>query len=350
MSNVYSSTPRVVRRFIERCFNSNLVPFIKSSPGAGKSQIMYALAKQYNLDLIDIRLSMCDPTDLNGLPTFNHETGKAEFRPFETFPTAGTPLPPGKDGWLLFFDEFNSAPKSIQAASYKIILDHMVGMHRLHDNVFKACAGNLATDRAIVNPLSTAMQSRLVHLKMEVSFEDWLRDVALPKSYDSRIIAFLSMYPSKLMDFRPDHEDETFCCPRTWEFMNRLTKTDGVEQPIVPDDAALYAGTITSGVATDFMSFTQVFKNLVRIEDVVANPHTAPIPDDVGACWATVTRLMERVTLDTLEPVMQYIERYELQMRVLGMRALLVKEPDWASHNALRKSSVELARYLWAND
>ena len=99
-------------------------------------------------------------------------------------------------------------------ASYKIMLDHMVGMNKLHECVFKGAAGNLQSDRAIVNPLSTAMQSRVIHLKMEARFDDWLRDVALPQNYDSRIIAFLSMYPSKLMDFRPDHEDETFSCPR----------------------------------------------------------------------------------------------------------------------------------------
>ena len=311
---------------------------------------MRQIAKDYNLELIDIRLSMCDPTDLNGLPCFNEKTGKAEFRPFDMFPVLGTPLPPGKNGWLMFFDEFNSAPKSIQAASYKIMLDHMVGMNKLHECVFKAAAGNLQSDRAIVNPLSTAMQSRVIHLKMEASFEDWLRDVALPQQYDSRIIAFLSMYPSKLMDFRPDHEDETFSCPRTWEFMNRLIKPDGVETPITDADAPLYAGTITSGVATDFVQFSKVFKNLVTFEKVCKDPLTAEVPEDVSACWATVTRLMERVDENTLEPVMQYLSRYELQMRVLGMRAALVKNPDWAKLPAMRKPMVDLAKYLWTDD
>ena len=235
-------------------------------------------------------------------------------------------------------------------ASYKIMLDHMVGMNTLHECVFKAAAGNLQTDRAIVNPLSTAMQSRVIHLKMEANFDDWLRDVALPQNYDSRIIAFLSMYPSKLMNFQADHEDETFCCPRTWEFMNRLTKPDGVEVPILDEDAALYAGTITSGVATDFVQFSKVFKNLVTFEAVCANPHGAAIPEDVSAMWATVTRLMERVTDDSLKPVMEYISRYELQMRVLGMRSALIKNPDWTKHKAIRKPMVELAKYLWTED
>ena len=355
MTNIYSSRPRQIRRNVERCFNAGLVPFVKSSPGIGKSSIMRAIAKDYNLELIDIRLSMCDPTDLNGLPTFDHETGRAKFMPFDMFPVLGTPLPKGKNGWLMFFDEFNSAPKSIQAASYKIILDHMVGMNTLHENVFKAAAGNLSTDRAIVNPLSTAMQSRVIHMQMEANFDDWLRDVALPQNYDSRIIAFLSMYPSRLMDFRPDHEDNTFCCPRTWEFMDRLTRPasdDGKrrEIPIVDEDAALFAGTITSGTATDFVKFVELAKDLVSFGVVVERPAHAPIPDEVSAQWATVTRLIERVTDETLEPVMAYLDRYEMQMRVLAMRAALVKNPDWIKHKGMRKSSVELAKYLWTED
>ena len=132
--------------------------------------------------------------------------------------------------------------------------------------------------------------------------------------------------------------------------MNRLTKPDGIEVPILDEDAALYAGTITSGVATDFVQFSKVFKNLVTFEAVCANPYSAAIPDDVSAMWATVTHLMERVDEHTLEPVMEYISRYELQMRVLGMRSALIKNPDWVKHKAMRKPMVELAKYLWTDD
>lgn len=75
----------------------------------------------------------------------------------------------------------------------------MVGNHKLHDNVLIAAAGNLATDNAIVNPISTASQSRMVHLKMNFpSYDDWVQAVAIPNKYDSRIIAYLSQYPHKL--------------------------------------------------------------------------------------------------------------------------------------------------------
>ena len=170
MTNIYSSTPRQVRKFVERCFNAGLPPFVKSSPGIGKSAIMKQLAKDYNLELIDIRLSMCDPTDLNGLPCFNEKTGKAEFRPFDMFPVKGTPLPPGKNGWLMFFDEFNSAPKSIQAASYKIMLDHMVGGLPVVDESGKLVG--IISDHDVFKALVDITGARLGGLQFAVELPD----------------------------------------------------------------------------------------------------------------------------------------------------------------------------------
>lgn len=44
---------------------AKLVPMVIGSPGCGKSQIVHQIAKEYSLKLIDLRLSQCDPTDLN---------------------------------------------------------------------------------------------------------------------------------------------------------------------------------------------------------------------------------------------------------------------------------------------
>ena len=52
-------------RMITTAIKAKVVPYIVGSPGTGKSQIVHQIAENYNLQLIDIRLSQCDPTDLN---------------------------------------------------------------------------------------------------------------------------------------------------------------------------------------------------------------------------------------------------------------------------------------------
>ncbi len=336
-------TPRQTRRSILKTLQAGNVPFVSSSPGMGKSALNKSIAKDENLFLIDHRLSTSAPEDLSGLPRFN-PNGTAEFVPFNIFPTEETPLPPGCDGWLLFLDEFNSAHKSVQAAAYKLILDKQVGQHKLHERVLISCAGNLATDRAITNDLSTAMQSRVIHMEMEVNNQEWMEDVAIANNYDERIKAFIAYSPSSLMDFKPDHNEKTFCCPRTWEFMNNfmnITSVDDMEQ-----DTALYAGTITSGVAAAFVAFSQFFKNLVNIDYVKGNPNSAPVPQDRALAFAQIIHLTEYVDANSFDAVSTYANRFPVELRILYFRTIVVKKPNLRQHPTFITAMGELSRYL----
>ncbi|UWJ04360.1 hypothetical protein [Escherichia phage vB_EcoS_Uz-1] len=173
---------RQARNFIIRALKAGNVPFLTSSPGMGKSAIIRSIAEEFGMKLIDHRLSTSAPEDLSGLPFRNGD--RAEFIPFaDLFPIEGDKIPEGYNGWLLFLDEFPSARKEVIAAAYKLILDRMTGQKKLHPNVMIICAGNKATDRAIVNPLGTAMQSRVVHFEMELNFDIFVEDVMIPQQW-----------------------------------------------------------------------------------------------------------------------------------------------------------------------
>ena len=340
-NNLYRVTPRTARSFMSDCLYAGLVPFLQSSPGMGKSSIVKSIAQELNLHLIDHRLSTSVPEDLSGLPKMLEDSAK--FVPFDSlFPVQNTKVPDKKDGFMLFLDEFNSAPKSVQAACYKLILDRQTGQYDLHDRTAIVLAGNLASDRAIVNNIGTAMQSRVVHIEMEVSFDEWLQDVAIPQGYDPRIIAYLSFKPSMLMDFRPDHNEKTFCCPRTWEFMNRLIKG----RPVTEDKTALYAGTITSGAAADFVQFTAVESSMVTVKQVMADPSGANVPNDIPTKWMIVSHLIELVDDDNFGPLSTYVNRYDLTFRILFYRSVMVRNPSLRKHPAFASAMSELSRYL----
>ena len=319
---------------------------VVSSPGIGKSALVKAIAQDFHLQLIDERLSTRSPVDLSGMPDFVGEGRKrqAQFTPFNVFPTEDTELPKGKDGWLLFLDEFNSATKATQAAAYKLILDRMVGLHRLHPNVAIVAAGNLMTDRAIVNPMSTAMQSRLIHIRMTHSHDEWLEDVALAQKYDSRIIAYLNYKPSALMDFRPNHNEATFCCPRTWEFVNDLIT--GLSNDEVRSLTKLLAGSITSGVATDFISFIQVYQRMITFAMIMQDPHNAEVPVDNMTRWAVICHMMEKVTDDTFGSACTYVRRFPIENQVLFFRSVLVRRPEMRRHPEFINAMSQLSRYF----
>lgn len=120
VESLYTVTPRQLAIKIEKAIRAGVVPMVKGSPGIGKSSIYAQVAKKLGLKMIDHRLSTSAPEDLSGLPEFFTDADgnrRARFAPFDVFPIEGQTIPEGYIGWLLFLDEFNSAPKSVQAAA-----------------------------------------------------------------------------------------------------------------------------------------------------------------------------------------------------------------------------------------
>lgn len=189
---------------------AGLVPHIQSSPGIGKSDIIRQIAKEYGLKVIDLRLSQMDSVDMQGFP--NIVNNKTDWIPPAVFPLEDDPIPEGYNGFMLFLDEITSAPISVQSSAYKLILDRMVGQHKLHEKVAMVAAGNLLTDKAIVNRMGTAMQSRMIHLKLTVNPEKWVK-WAESNNIDYRVTSFIQFRPELLHKFNPNHDDVTFPCP-----------------------------------------------------------------------------------------------------------------------------------------
>lgn len=290
-----------IKESIKRCIDKKLVPFIQGSPGLGKSAIVREIADDMNLDIIDLRLSQCDITDLNGLPKLSGE--KSTFLPFDTYPLQKDSLPEGKNGWILFLDELNSAVRSVQCASYKLILDRMVGQHKLHDNVYIVAAGNLVTDNAVVNQMPTALRSRLINLILTVDSDSWL-EWALKNNIDTRIYCFIKYKPKNLFVFNPAKTDHTFACPRTWEMLSKLIEG---ENDLKSMEELIYS---TIGeVYEEFISFDEECRNLPTVDDIINN--SAKVPEKVGYKWMTTFHILQnimKVPDDKLDIIFNYLK------------------------------------------
>ncbi len=326
---------------ITAAIRSGLVVMMSGSPGCGKSQAVYQIAETYNLKVIDLRLSQCDPTDLLGFP---HIFGnRAGYAPMNTFPIEGDAIPEGYSGWLLFLDEFNSASRETQAAAYKLVLDRAVGTHKLHKNVAIVCAGNLETDNAIVQPLSTALQSRLIHLELIVDHKEW--DIWAAKAgFDNRIRDHLKFKPSNLFNFSPDHTDKTYACPRTWEFANRLLKTTDVDHA---DALPLLAGTLSEGVAREFLAFCKIYKTLPTIDSILSDPTNAIMPGESSAVYALSSGIADNASKENIGKFMLYISRMAFELQVVTLKETIRKSPKLVAHSAVLKWSEEFGAELF---
>ena len=320
------------QEYIIACMKAKLACFLSGSPGSAKSAIVHQIADRFKLWPIDIRLSQCDPTDLAGFPYF--KDGVASYQPLDMWPLEDTPIPEGYTGFCLILDEMNSASMAVQAASYKIILDRYVGQAKLHPKTAVICIGNLSTDNAIVNRLSTAMQSRLIHIEVMVDTLIWLDKWAIQAGIDHRIMAYISRYNEKLYNFDPDHNDKTFACPRTWEFASRLIKDN-------PNDLtsmiALLAGTLGEGMAREFIMFTAIYKDLPTMRDILANPAVIEINEEPSMLWATSHMVATHTTKGNLATLMQYIERLPVEFTTITLQNIVRKNKAFISEPVIKE-------------
>lgn len=276
-----------VKECLKIAINADLPMFLQGSPGVGKSDLVKSIAKEGKLELIDLRLSQCDITDLNGLPKF--ENGKASFQPFDIFPLSNTPLPAGKKGWLLFLDEINAAVPAVQVAAYKLILDRMVGNHKLHDMVRIVCAGNKATDNAVVNELSSALRSRFISIEVEPNTKDWLV-WGEQNGIDYRILAFLEEKPNLLFAFDPEKDDGAFPCPRTWHMLSKIIK----DLPDLSDYEELLKG-IVGNTAYEFVSYAKFSKDVPKFKDIVDGTAKINPNASIGIIYMTIGSIVANI-------------------------------------------------------
>jgi len=333
--------PSVATSYIREVLKARLVPMLHGSPGIGKSDITSQIADEFNLQLIDIRLSQCDPTDLNGFPTMG-DNGKAHYCPMDMFPLEGDPLPKDKGGWLLFLDEFNSASIAVQKAAYKLTLDKMVGQHKLHKNVAIVCAGNLDTDGALVDQMSTANQSRLIHIKLIPSTADWI-EWAQANDIDYRITSYINFRPSCLQMFDPDHSDMTFACPRTWEFTSKLIS---LWDEIKPEFVNLLSGALSEGVAREFYQFTKIFKQLPDIRKIIESPTSAQVPDEPSTLYAMSAVIADNTEKDNVSRLLTYVDRLPKEFQIITIREMSRRCPFVETNELFIKKITEVATHL----
>lgn len=307
-----------------------LTPMVASSPGMGKSDIFRSIAEEFRLKIIDIRVSQCEPVDMQGYPGVINN--RMTFHIPEYFPTESDVIPQGYEGWLLFLDEFNSGGKQTEAAAYKLILDRAVYKHKLHPRCLIAAAGNLTTDRAIVNTQSTATTSRMTHYRMRVDHKVWI-DWANAHNIDHRIISLIKFKPNILHKFDPTTSELTFPCPRTWEFASKVISSTTEIDYLTK---VRLAGTIGEGAAVELATFASIYKSLPTFEEILDDPARGwNVPKESSEQFAITTMLSHNINEDNIDKIIIAIDRLPMEMRVVTFKDIYKRAPNLKRHQLI---------------
>ena len=249
---------------LRHAFKKQRPVFLWGPPGIGKSDTVHQLsAEMANTHVIDVRLSLWEPTDIKGIPYFNANDNTMSWAPPVELPTHE--FAKNYNNIILFLDEMNSAPPSVQAAAYQLILNRRVGTYYLPDNVIVVAAGNREADKGVTYRMPAPLANRFVHLELRVDFDDWFQ-WAVENKIHKDVVGYISFAKQDLYDFDPKTASRSFATPRSWAFVSELLDDELGENTL----ADLVSGAVGEGTGVKFMAHRKVAGRMPNPSDILS--------------------------------------------------------------------------------
>lgn len=376
MSNSVEITHKELRQMLNKTWETKISMNISGTTGIGKSvavlEFAKAAAQMENREFIewnkiskagkknvmqnpekyfifmDIRLSQYDSTDLKGLPKIDSEDVVEWLIQNWLFCLTNPTVKA-----LVFFDEFNLAPPSVQASAYQIIRDKCLGDVKLGDDVLIISAGNTLDDRANVFDMAKPLCNRFIHTTLlPPDAESWT-EWALKNNIDDRIIAYLQFKPDHLFNFQPDSPENAFATHRSWsEFVspliNGLSHKDKMFQKYV-------ASAVGTGVAVEFTAFNNL-KDTIDFKAILNNPKEIESITQIDLQFSLVSIITEwlknnhgKAGMDKLLDMLQYMQpEYAILVLKIAVERYLSQVRKHFHANKLWKDHLaeEYTKYL----
>ncbi len=331
--------PILEREFLSAAEGHHTPVMMWGPPGVGKSQMVSEVAAKHGVPVIDIRLSQMEPSDLRGIP----------FRTGESVDWAVPAILPnatrhGEKG-ILFLDEITSAPPSVSAAAYQLILDRRLGAYEVPPGWAIFAAGNRQGDRGVTYAMPAPLANRFSHFEVEANLDDWSQ-WAYENNIDDRLIGFLRFRPELLFDFDPSRNPTAFPTPRSWEFAHRALQKFGDQPDLLGPALAACVGQAAG------IEFSAYLANLSRMPDLdaIVEGRPADVPRDTDLQYAVAAALVARAIRNknggNLKEMLGHILDYAAKFPLKEMGVMLVSD----IHRNIGQNLFAVPQFAnWAN-
>ena len=286
MSDVIRTlSPNKAKNALRHAMKKKRPVFLWGPPGIGKSDIVAQVTNEFsNSLLIDIRLSLWDPTDIKGIPYFDSKNVKMVWGAPSELPDEE--MAAKYDNIVVFFDELNSAAPAVQAAAYQLVLNRRVGQYKLPDNVIIVAAGNRETDKGVTYRMPSPLANRFIHIELAVDFDDWFQ-WAVDNNQHKDVVGYISFAKKDLYDFDPKSASRSFATPRSWAFVSELLD-DELDEGTTTD---LVSGSVGEGLGVKFMAHRKVASSMPNPSDILAGKVKDMSTSEISAMYSLTVSL-----------------------------------------------------------
>jgi len=331
MENVAVRTlsPNKAKNSIKHALKKQRPIFIWGPPGIGKSDIVHQIGEYMEALVIDVRLSLWEPTDIKGIPYYAANDNTMKWAPPVELPDEKLAK---KHKWIiLFLDEMNSAAPAVQAAAYQLILNRKVGTYTLPDNVLIVAAGNREADKGVTYRMPAPLANRFVHLELAVDFDDWFQ-WAVDNNVHKDVVGYLTFAKKDLYDFDPKSPSRSFATPRSWSFVSELLE-DELDEETTTD---LVSGAVGEGLAIKFVAHRKVAAQMPNPTDILTGKVKELKTKEISAMYSLTVSLCyelkeasdkgDKKFDDKVDKFLRFMmDNFETELVVMGIKLALTQ-------------------------
>ena len=186
--------------------------------------------KPWNPIICDVRLSMKEPVDMQGIPVPTKNGN--ETQTVWAIP-AMWPRDNGEySGGVILLDEMNQGQPAILNAAFQLIQDRALGDYKVPENYMIIAASNPQAYNSTVSEFSLPLSNRFSHFNIKADFDSWL-NYRLNHGGNTDVMAFLKTQgigllfdkdsvESKIGSLEDALYTDIVVTPRSWEVVEKL--------------------------------------------------------------------------------------------------------------------------------
>ena len=235
--------------------------------GVGKSEVVYQIAAQMGLPVVERRASQMTEGDLLGMPSpemveINGEQASV-FRPFSWFLQACT------EPVVLFLDEVDRATTEVRQGIFELTDSRKLAGWTLHDDtiVIAAVNGGEHGDQYQVNEMDPAELDRYTVFDVEPSVEDWLSWAK--DNVDGIVWDFINQNRNHLEHASDYEPNKIYPSRRSWKRLSDCLVDAALLQEASPVLFNLATAFVGFEAAVSLNDFIKNYERQVTVDDIL---------------------------------------------------------------------------------
>jgi len=287
---------------------------LEGEPGIGKSSLLKSIAEGLGYEYAYIDVPNMDLGDI-AMPVIDHDSKTTRYYPNARFRVhEGKPL-------VIMLDEFTKGADPVKNMLHPMLekANPRLGDISLSNDTIVFLTGNLSTD-GVGDSLKAHSRNRIVPVRIQKpDAEQWI-EWGINKGIEAEVLAWVNQYPHVLASYtdaaqgdnpyiyNPRKPQTAFVSPRSLETASNIVRTRKENDPDTV--IAALTGAIGESGARDMQAYIEFADQLPTWEATIKDPKNTSVPSSPGACAIVVFGAIARVTKDTINPFMEYLQRF----------------------------------------